>query len=181
MQKKPKYIDYQWMIDYLASILSYDEFTGNLTWLPRDSSSRSGMIFNSKFAGKRAGSQSKSKYRRIGFILDGKRYLMLEHRVAWAIHTGAWPSDEIDHINHDTTDNRFCNLREVCRNKNSKNLSFNSRNKSGFTGVFWHKGMKKWAATLGTRVIGFYSDVDEAARSAKSARVANGYHENHGL
>lgn len=181
MQSKNKYIDSPWMVDYLSSILSYDEDSGHLTWLPRDASSRSGLIFNSKFAGKRAGSKSKSRYRRIGFILDGNRYLLLEHRVIWAIHTGSWPIEEIDHINHDSTDNRICNLREVCRSKNSKNLGINSRNKSGFTGVFWHKAMKKWAATLGTRVIGFYADVNDAADAAKSARAANGYHENHGL
>ena len=43
------------------------------------------------------------------------------HRLAWAWHTGAEPTGEIDHINGDRSDNRIGNLRDVDRPTNRQN------------------------------------------------------------
>ncbi|WP_428999737.1 HNH endonuclease signature motif containing protein [Stenotrophomonas maltophilia] len=44
-----------------------------------------------------------------------------QHRLAWLYMTGQWPSGEIDHINHDRSDNRWHNLRDVSHQANQQN------------------------------------------------------------
>jgi len=43
------------------------------------------------------------------------------HRVAWFINYGTWPTGVIDHINHDRSDNRIINLRDVSPTENARN------------------------------------------------------------
>ena len=49
----------------------------------------------------------------------------------------------IDHINHDTFDNRKSNLRIVTHRTNSCNMKTNT---SGVPGVGYNKATKKWRA-----------------------------------
>lgn len=58
------------------------------------------------------------------------------------------PSDQIDHINCITTDNRIENLREAHQWQNSANRGRNRNNKSGFKGVYWNAKIEKWIATI---------------------------------
>ena len=46
------------------------------------------------------------------------RVKYLAHRLAWLYVTGSWPSQDIDHIDGDPTNNRFANLREVTHQEN---------------------------------------------------------------
>jgi len=55
-----------------------------------------------------AGSVHSTGYVRIG--VDGGKYTA--HCLAWLYTHGVWPSDQIDHINGNRSDNRIANLRE---------------------------------------------------------------------
>lgn len=76
-----------------------------------------------------------------GFVdVDGYRRirvgkLVLAHRLAWAIMTGEWPSDEIDHVNGMRDDNRWVNLRQAARYQNAWNMKAGKPNSTGFRGV----------------------------------------------
>ena len=52
---------------------------------------------------------------------DGNRMQTSYGRVVYAWHTGAWPIDQIDHINRNPRDNRIHNLRDVTNRENCQN------------------------------------------------------------
>ena len=61
------------------------------------------------------------------------------------------PKDmQVDHINHNTLDNRKNNLRTVTIKQNQENL-LNARinSKSKIRSVSWSKDHKKWRVTIG--------------------------------
>jgi hypothetical protein len=109
---------------------------------------------------------------------------MLAHRVAWALHYGEWPSDQIDHVNGDKTDNRLENLRIVTAQGNAKNRSLRSDNTSGHVGVYWVRETKKWSAQIKVdgrqKTIGSFESLEDAVKARKAAEDLNGYHANHG-
>lgn len=73
---------------------------------------------------------------------------MQGHRLGFALHTGKWPEEEIDHRNLQRDDNRFDNLREASHAQNNQNKTITTRNASGFKGVHFHKNSGKWRAQL---------------------------------
>lgn len=74
----------------------------------------------------------------------GIRYLA--HRLAYFYMTGKWP-DEIDHMFHDTTDNRFTYIRQISSQGNKQNRKQHQRNnKLGVLGVSMHK--KRFVARI---------------------------------
>lgn len=78
------------------------------------------------------------------FRIDAKRYLA--HRLAWLYSYGVWPSGDIDHINHDTSDNRLVNLRDVTRSTNMHNMRKPRHNASGVRGVCFDSTSRRWMA-----------------------------------
>jgi hypothetical protein len=68
------------------------------------------------------------------------------HRLAYLYMTGAWPAADIDHINLNRADNRWCNLREATRSRNNANTRKPSNNTSGYKGVNWHVKSRKWVS-----------------------------------
>ena len=95
----------------LHSILHYDPATGQFTWKWRINGR---MRPDPRCLGKIAGTKNKSGYVAIG--IDGKLYRA--GRLAWLYFYGSWPTNTIDHINHDRTDNRICNLRDITNAEN---------------------------------------------------------------
>jgi hypothetical protein len=81
----------------------------------------------------------------------------------------------IDHINHNTLDNRRSNLRITISEKNTKNRYGKNKNyKSGYRNVFWNKRENKWCVQLqicgkNTR-LGLFDDIDEAGIFAEQMR-----------
>ena len=79
-------------------------------------------------------------------IINDQGYVRLQlfsttlrgHRVAWAMHHGAWPTDEIDHINNNRADNRIVNLRLANRRQNAVNQPGRGSN-TGVKGVYWYR------------------------------------------
>lgn len=161
--------------------MRHDQESGVFYWLER----KDNYPWSCRYAGKEVGSNDKDGYRVVLINFEGKRRSIKLHRLAWAFHHNSIPVGEIDHINHLRSDNRPENLRLVGRTDNTKNISWNSRNTSGFIGV--SRGNRKclpWRARLRHNqkevVIGHFSTPEEANAALVLARAAHGYHANHG-
>lgn len=165
-------------IETLRKIVACDPETGTLTYLPRPrsmfSSDRGWRAFNAAWAGKPALSASSAGYKS-GSLL-GKSFRA--HRVVYALTTGHWPKQLIDHINGNPADNRFANLRVVSQQENMMNRSVRVTNTSGITGVDFNKNSGKWRARLcvGRRTfyLGYYVDKWEAAAAWQRAKEQHG-------
>ncbi len=123
-------------IDELRSVFAYFPLTGEIR--RNDLPSRPNCL-----------ATTKKNAHRLRLSVNYKKKSMLAHRLAWALHTGSWPSGEIDHINGDESDNRMVNLRDTSKSVNQQNKrNPRSDNKSGFMGVCWHKGAGQWRAQI---------------------------------
>ncbi len=169
----------------LNGLLTYDPITGKLFWRHRSMSMfpslRGANAWNATYAGKEAFTASHNQGYRCGTLM---KQVYLAHRVIWALMTGEWPTDEIDHINHDRSDNRWENLRQVTRHENKKNVSKQQNNTSGVPGVVWDKSEEKWHASIQENSVrhnlGRYNSIEEAARVRKQAERDRDFHINHG-
>lgn len=115
--------------------------------------------------------------------MSGKRHLA--HRIIWEMHHGKIPDGmQIDHVDHDKTNNKIENLRLVTSKENNYNMKFRSTNKSGVTGVSWDKQHGKWASNIkvnGVKIhLGLFSDLKTAAEVRRKAEIKYNFHENHG-
>jgi hypothetical protein len=108
----------------LQEMLHYDTFTGDFTW---------NVTTKRRKAGDKAGTIDNNGYQKIS--VDKKLYYA--HRLAWLYVNGEFPSQIIDHINGNPSDNRIENLRNVSSSENAQNRSkASTRNATGFLGVF---------------------------------------------
>jgi len=108
---------------------------------------------------------------------------LLAHRVIWFMKTGCWPL-QVDHIDHDRTNNRWSNLREVLPRENQTNMSQKRSNTSGVTGVRMLPSGKYSAYIMGNRKqisLGSCDDLDDAKAARKAAEARYGFHANHGV
>lgn len=151
--------------------LSYDEHTGQLTWIKKPSKKT---IINS-----RAGNNNKSGYRTI--TLFNKKYP--EHHIVWLWWYGKLPEEHIDHINHIRDDNRVSNLREVSIGENARNRT-KRNSKVNEVGIWFCKRRKRYIAEItfkGKKVFQrSYEDVEEAIQARETKALELGFHENHG-
>jgi hypothetical protein len=108
--------------------------------------------------------------------IGGKKYL--HHRLAWFYVHGYWPSDEVDHIDGDKTNNAISNLRCASRAENEVNKGLKKSNTSGIKGVRWEKHTQKWYAfiTVNAKMmsLGRYDSVADAVEARE--RVAKRIH-----
>ena len=92
------------------------------------------------------------------------------HRLAWRLHTGEWPSDEIDHINRIKDDNRWANLRAANRYINTQNVGTRKDNKWGVKGISFDSRSQQWRVRRQrfgkSHNLGFYDDFFEACCAA---------------
>lgn len=96
--------------------------------------------------------------------LESKRYKA--HRLAWLYMTGMWTTKDIDHVNGNKSDNRWCNLRECDDSQNQANRPIPCYNTTGYKGIYLSK-YNRWCASIkvkGKQIhIGSYSTKEEAA------------------
>lgn len=160
----------------MAKLISYNPKTGKFVWGRRESES-----FNKTHAGKVAGYIDWDGYR----VITMDRGIYMAHRLAFLWMTGAFPSGQVDHINHIRDDNRWQNLRVVSHKENARNAALPRDNKSGVCGVGWHLETGKWRAYITENrkqiYLGLHEDFFEAVCARKSAENRLGYLENHGL
>lgn len=143
----------------VREVLSYDPETGVFTWLVRTSTRvRVGDV---------AGTPTSEGYWAIR--LDHRLYKA--HVLAWFWVSGAWPTQEIDHIDGDTLNNRFVNLRDEPKSVNQYNVvAPRCNNSSGYLGVSPHRQTGKWMAQIRPpgakrKYLGLF-DTPEAAHAA---------------
>jgi hypothetical protein len=169
--------------EIVRELLDYNPETGALTWKRRDRkwfrSDRHWTNWNNKFAGKPALNAPHGKK---GYLQGGIFYRIYKsHRVIFFWMTGRWP-DEVDHENHDTTDNRWENLVESNHHGNCKNQSLFRTNKSGHHGVWQVRD--RWRARIGVDNneihLGYHNTYEEACAAYDDAAKKYGFHPNHG-
>ncbi len=153
----------------LRKILAYDPDTGIFTWR---------VTRGPNAPGYKAGYLSPKNYRYIGVF--GK--LRRASRLAWAIHYGVWPEQEIDHINGVRDDDRIVNLRQATRRQNNYNRAADPDGASGIKGVSFSTAKQKWVAQINyppgvnkQRYLGQFDLVDDAAAAyQRAARELHG-------
>lgn len=156
----------------ISERIKYNPSTGKLVW--KDNAKARGR------GGRECGCFDGRGYR----VIRIDNVLYRAHRVAWLLHYGEWPKAGIDHIDGDGCNNAIDNLREVSQSENMKNTAISSKNKSGYSGVYYCSGTGKWRAAINidkreTSLGRFNSKIDAVAARMR-AEKANGYHENHG-
>lgn len=77
----------------------------------------------------------------------------------------------VDHINHNTSDNRKCNLRICTPTQNQYNVKPSAYNKSGVRGVRFNKYCNKWEVGFTLegkhRIIGYFNNINDAIKLRK--------------
>ncbi len=139
----------------LIEVLAYDKSTGLFVRLLS--------VYKRKDAGKVAGDSRNGGYARIS--IDGERYLA--HRLAWFFVYQRFPLGDIDHIDGNKSNNAIANLREATHIQNMQNQRKPKVDgTSGFLGVTWHKGDRRWQAQIVVdrryKYLGSFNDKDAA-------------------
>lgn len=147
----------------LQELLNYDPSTGIFRWRVRRGGKAS--------VGAEAGKFTQG-HRQIR--IDGVLYYA--HRLAWLWVTGEWPLNQIDHRNGEKADNRISKLRLATNTQNQYNVGPQRNNKSGFKGVAWHKGARKWVASIQhsgrSTHLGVFDDPVDAYEAYRRAAAA---------
>lgn len=147
-------------VDQIRELFDYEPDTGLVYWKAKGSG---------RIKKKPAGTIENLGY--IGILINGKR--IRAHRIAWVLHYGKWPEDQIDHINGNGLDNRICNLREATNSQNGKNTGKPKSNTSGVVGVCFEKFTNKWKAFIKVDYkqinLGRYVNFEDAVSARKDA------------
>lgn len=152
--------------------LEYDLNTGYFTWRV---GTRTGTV---------AGTIRRVKYgaRRVVIGVKGADYMA--HRLAFLYVTGSFPTGEIDHIDGDSLNNKWRNLRDVTRRINGRNCKQKANvSKSGEACVYWRPDRGYYQVrvrtTLKRVVVSRLATLEEAIEVRNNLWRSNDYHVNH--
>ena len=171
--------------EQLVDMFEYDEIKGILIKKPLDikyfkSQGRCDR-YNKIFPGQVFGHVNTNHY--LQGRIDKQMYLV--HRLIWKWVTGEEPGESIDHLNGDTLDNRFENLRNTTMLINGKNSAKKSNNISGYTGVYWRSERSRWVAKVtfeGRKLqLGSFNSPEPAYKKILEWRKGKGYTDRHGI
>lgn len=106
---------------------------------------------------------TQSFYAEYNCNINGKNTIRKLHQLIMG-----FPKCEIDHIYHDTLDNRRRNLRKATGTQNHANRKPKDGCTSKFKGVSWHKASGKWRVRVKINkqeiYLGLFTDETEAAK-----------------
>ena len=175
---------------YVRECFDYNPETGVLRWKVRPRNhfkcEHGQRSFNSKLAGKEAGSEQKHRitgksYRSVE--TDGVRYMT--HQLICMIVNGYFV-EQVDHDNGNGVDNRWFNLNFCGKAENARNQRLRHDNKTGVAGITFNQkesGLQKWRARIAGKVVREgkrFHTLFDAVCWRKSKEIEYGYHENHG-
>ena len=161
-----EYIKLPHIKEEIRSRFDYNPEKGELTWAYRDENFK---YFNEHVAGKVVGTvyahyKHGYKGKRVALEVFRKKLTLTTARVCWLVQTGDWPEHTIDHINRDSTDDRWENLRDVTQSVNNWNKNgYKIRDGSLYKGVT--KRDNRYYAIAKGKHIGSYATPEEAARA----------------
>jgi len=159
------------LFNEVLRLFTYNEDTGELIRRINSGKER---------VGDSAGSPSTKKYYRV--YVAGKYYP--RSHLVWVYHTGSLPTNYLDHVDRDRQNDRIENLQEVTYLENCRNKTRNSNNKSGMSGVSWHKKASKWRAfiTIDAKQVhlGLFIDLKAAIDARLQANADYGFSDTHG-
>jgi hypothetical protein len=160
--------------DIVTKLLEYRPDEGTLIWKTRPQEmfpdSRACKIWNTKNAGKVAGSISKRSNRVSITIFKVAR---AAPRLIWLIVYGEYPPHDVDHVDNNPLNNRLSNLRAATRPQNLWNRRINKNNSCGLKGVCLDKRRNQWKAEIMVHrkkmFLGYFSTKEEAHHAYQKA------------
>lgn len=105
----------------------------------------------------------------VSYNMNNKKSLIRLHRLIM----NAQKDQEVDHINHDTLNNRKSNLRLCSHQENMMNRKIPLNNTSGVIGVSWSELHKHWQSQIEYKDehihLGWYKNKNDAIKARKNA------------
>jgi hypothetical protein len=150
--------------DRVREVLDYNFETGQFTWRVKRTRVR---------VGDTAG-YFDNGYRKIR--IDGANYHA--SRLAFLWMTGKFPQGEVDHIDHNTKNNCWSNLRKATRQENQRNRTVRDDSSTGFKGVRFQRSAHGnqcgyYVATIGVNgkrlYLGSFKTAEEASEAYRKA------------
>lgn len=118
--------------------------------------------------GDRAGTISSDGY----WVIRFNDKIYRAGRLAFFYMTGRWPQPEIDHIDGNTLNDAWNNLREATSSQQKMNTKKRKDNTSGVKGVSFSKSNQKWQAYIHDKRkinLGYFASKEDAIAARKAA------------
>lgn len=126
------------VMDYILTLVDVDILSGSVTNKFDRHKNKKGEI---------AGYIASNGYYSMTISYNRKAYYIGHHRIVFYKANGSVP-DIIDHKDRNKANNNYKNLRSVSSLENSQNRTMAKNNRTGFTGVFYDKRMKKYKSQI---------------------------------